>query len=345
MKKPAAKLISKSSHKVFRAAQGRFELDLVPTAETPSLLLWAELYLQRKVIGIQSPNTEAAKRRDLKAFLEWFFKTNGHLTIEQWLPRDTKAFLKHLEKLDRAPATINRAFRTIRHFARWVHEQPETPFAHIGLPTAGIKELAIDEGEAKKLEKREVWQLFKAADNLVLTETRKNSRPKRNRAILAVLYYTGLRVTELVNLRLKQWDGKRFKNVRRKGTVRTKLLYLPTEGRKLLEDYLTDERLKDNAKGGWLFLPSTGTAPMTRRQVHKVLVRLANEATKHQGAIHMHPHRLRHTFGFEVRERTKSDSETARLLGHQSDKYAGRYSRSTQAEREAILDTLEVGVE
>jgi len=34
-----------------------------------------------------------------------------------------------------------------------------------------------------------------------------------------------------------------------------------------------------------------------------------------------------------VRKRTGIDSETARLLGHQSDKYAGRYARSTQAER------------
>ena len=84
---------------------------------------------------------------------------------------------------------------------------------------------------------------------------------------------------------------------------------------------------------------------MTRRQIHKILVRIANEATKHHGAIHMHPHRLRHTFGFEIRERTKSDSETARALGHQSDKYAGRYARSTQAEREAVLDTLEVNAE
>jgi integrase len=76
-----------------------------------------------------------------------------------------------------------------------------------------------------------------------------------------------------------------------------------------------------------------------------VLARIANEATKHRGAIRMHPHRLRHTFGFEVRARTKSDSETARLLGHQSDRYAGRYARSTQAEREELLDTLEVGAE
>ncbi len=60
---------------------------------------------------------------------------------------------------------------------------------------------------------------------------------------------------------------------------------------------------------------------MTRRQVHKLQVRIANEATKHHGVIHVHPHRLRHTFGYDVRQRTKGDSETARLLGHQSDKY------------------------
>jgi integrase/recombinase XerC len=333
------------SHKVSPPAHAPLELASVP-GQQPSLLAWGELYLRTKVLGIQSPNTEQAKRRDLKAFMEFFFRVNGHLLIEQWFARDTGAFLKHLEKIRRAPGTINRVFCTLRHFARWVHEQPRTPFARTGLPTAGIKELATDEPDAKKLEKREVWQLFKAADNLVLTEVRANSRPKRNRAILALFYYTGLRVTELVHLRRSQWDGKRFRNVQRKGNVRTKLLYVPPEGRRALEAYIEDERPKDAVvDSDWLFLPTAGDGPLTRRQIHKFLVRIANEATKHHGLIHMHPHRLRHTFGFEVRERTKSDSETARHLGHQSDKYAGRYARSTQAERERLLDTLEVGVE
>lgn len=332
------------SHKVSTPGQ-TFALAILQPAKA-SLLVWAEHYMQAKVLGIQSPNTEQAKRRDLKSFMDFFLKLNGHLLIDQWFARDTRAFLHHLEKLGRAPETINRVFCSLRHFARWVHEQPETPFARTGLPTAGIKELATDEPDAKKLEKREVWQLFKAADNLVLTEVRTNSRPKRNRAILALFYYTGLRVTELARLRQNQWDGKRFGNVQRKGNVRTKLLYVPPEGRRLLEAYVEEERSKDDSAGSdWLFLPTSGEGPMTRRQIHKILVRLANEATKHRGIIHMHPHRLRHTFGFEVRERTKSDSETARLLGHQSDKYAGRYARSTQAEREQLLDTLEVGAE
>lgn len=83
---------------------------------------------------------------------------------------------------------------------------------------------------------------------------------------------------------------------------------------------------------------------MTRRQIHKILVRVANEANKHCGVIHMHSHRLRHIFGFDVRSRTKSDSETVRLLGHQSDKYAGSYARSSQEEREQFLDTLGFGL-
>lgn len=334
----------KDSHKVFTGARV-LEL-VVPAGQAATLLLWAERYLQEKVIGIQSPNTEDAKRRDLKAFMEFFSQLNGHLAIEQWFTRDTCAFLNHLEKLGRAPATINRRFRTLRHFARWVHERPETPFARIGQPTGGIKELAMDEPDAKKFEKRDVWRLFKAADNLALTERRTNSRPKRNRAILALFYYTGLRVTELTRLRLSQWDGKRFHNVQRKGNVRTKLLYLAPDGRQALEAYLAEERPQDDALGSnWLFVPSAGGGPLTRRQIHKIVVRIANEATKHGGEIHMHPHRLRHTFGFEVRERTKSDSETARHLAHQSNKYAGRYARNSQGEREQLLDTLEVGLD
>ena len=343
MPKSAAKQVRNSSHKFLAAAKRRFGLAPPPAAGPPTLLLWAELYLETKVDGVQSPHTEAAKRRDLKAFFDHFAQLNGHLDIEQWLARDTQAFLRSLESAGRAPTTVNRTLSTLRHFARWVHEQPETPFARSGLPTAGIKELAVDEPEPKKLTKREVWQLFKAADNLVLTEARKNSRPRRNRAILAVLFYTGLRVSELAALKLPSWDGKRFANARRKGNVRTKLLYLPAEARTLLTSYLDEERPQDDDGSGYLFLPSSGSAPLTRRQIHKLLVRIAEEATKHHGAIHMHPHRLRHSFGFEMRERTGSDSETARLLGHQSDKYAGRYARSTQAEREQLLDTLEVG--
>jgi integrase len=50
------------------------------------------------------------------------------------------------------------------------------------------------------------------------------------------------------------------------------------------------------------------------------------------------PHRLRHTFGAKHREKSQSDSETAAALGHQSNKYVGRYARRTDEEREAVIE-------
>ena len=252
--------------------------------------------------------------------------------------------MKALEKKGRATSTINRMFRTLRHFARWVHEQPNTPFGKIGPPTAGIKELAVDEPDAKKLSRRDVLRLFKAADRLCVTETRKSSRPRRNRAMLAVLYYSGLRITELIHLTLGQWDGKRFKNVRRKANVRSNVVYLHPEARKLLEEYLREERELDIAEheSDYVFLPWRGAGPMSRRHAFEAMQRIANEANKHGGDIHMHPHRLRHTFGFELAARGVPPSEIANHLGHQGIKYVGRYIWPTQAEREAVIDSLGV---
>ncbi len=70
---------------------------------------------------------------------------------------------------------------------------------------------------------------------------------------------------------------------------------------------------------------------------------IAEEDSKHKSdPIEIHPHRLRHTFGAEMREKTGSDTETAALLGHAGRKHVGRYVRNTQAEREAILESIRV---
>jgi len=276
------------------AAKRRFGLELPPVTDASTLLLWAELYLETMVDGVLSPSTEAAKHRDLKAFLEHFERLHGHLAIEQWLARDTRAFLRSLKAAGSARSTVNHALCTLRHFACWVHEQPATPFARSGLPTAGIKKLAIGKPVPKQLTKREVWLLFRAANTLVLTDTCERSRPKRDRAILAVLFYTGLLTSELAALKLRSWNGNRFYNVRRKGNVRTKHLHVHSHARKLLTSYLREERSRDDDGSGYLFLP----APMKRRKIRRLLFRIADVATKHHGAINIDPLRLQHTLGF-----------------------------------------------
>ncbi len=306
-----------------------------------SLAHWANLYMRAEVVGILADNTAKAKKRDLIMFMDWFYESNGHLEISDWLPRDTKGFIDNLEAKGRAATTVNRFLATLRTFARWCHDQKESPFLG-GLPTKGIKDREVEEPTAKKIEAKEINRLFKAADRLVVTDTRKNARPKRARAIFALLYYTGLRVSELCALELAQYTGKHLINVRRKGRSRTRKMYVSTDCRVYLDDYIATERKTDHMEGvsGSLFLTckNWGLTPVT---VWRGLERLSREANRHhKDEIKIHPHRLRHTFGFEVRKRTGSDTETAALLGHAGLKYVGRYVRNTDEEREKILDDL-----
>lgn len=318
-----------------------------PDSGPDSFSYWIQRYLDKKVVGLQSPHTLEAKARDIFQFVTWFSGLNGHQLIIDWRPRDTQAYLSHLERQGRAATTVNRHFSTLRHFARWVYEQMDSPFRY-GLPTQDIKELAVDEPDCKKLSTRDLHRLFKAADNLVLTELRKNSRPHRNRAILSMLYYTGLRVSELTQLKRSQYDGKYLMDVRRKGKSRSKAIYLTIACRELLDHYINIERSKDDPEQNGhkgLFLPEgieRAQHFLTRQQVFAILNHIAKEAHKHspEREIHLHPHKLRHTFGAEFREKTGSDTETQQALGHVSTKFIGRYVRKTQEEREAVLEEI-----
>ena len=335
------------------AAGGQHLVVFRELAERHSLAFWAAKYLADKVYGLQSPNTFEAKSRDLAAFVGWFVAFNGDGAIGDWMPRDTQMYLDLLERQGRAPTTINRVLATLRHFARWANEQPGELFGEVGLPTRDIKELAVGEPDCNKLSQTEVHRLFKAADRLVLTETRKNQRPRRNRALFALLYYAGLRVSELVALQLDQYDGQSLRNVRRKGKARTKELYLGAKGSRALDEYLDMERPLDAPPGasGALLLPqATGIREdqrvgrsMTRQAVALVLEHLAEEANKHRSkeqAIYVTPHRVRHTFGAEHRARSGSDTETAAALGHTGLAHVGRYVRRTREERRSIIDDL-----
>ena len=308
-----------------------------------SLAQFAAKYIKQEVFGIQAENTLSAKMRDLGGFIRWFVALNGHGEIRDWMPRDTMAYLLEVEKAGKRPATINRVFATLRHFARWVNEQPGAVFSTHGLPTRGVKELVIDEPDCKKLSKVEIHRLFRAADTLCVTETKGSQRPKRTRAIFAILYTTGLRVSELIALRREQYDGRYLRDVRRKGRGRTRGLYIVSETRQYLDEYIASERMQDDTESCYipLFIANSTGGAMRRQRIRQGLVKLGQEAGKHSGeVIVVHPHRLRHTFGAEYRDKTGSDTETASALGHASLKYVGRYVRKTDAERESVMESI-----
>jgi site-specific recombinase XerD len=343
---------------------------------------WTARYMLVKVCG-RSPNTVAAKARDLATFAAWFTEHRGHGDIGLWLEADTRRFLRHLAKLGRRPATINRVLFTLKHFARWVHEQPGGIFLRHGLPVAEVECLSIEEPDCKKLTDAQVDALFAAARALVgesgttlvvlpktntATASRSSAgrtsprqsraRPRRNLGLLAVLYYTGLRVSEVIALTRAQYDGTALYDVARKGGRQTRKLILHPECARLLDDYLAHERDRDvseldDARGDGgavdasrpLFVSARTGGRIDRIRVGRMLTLLADKASAMPGytgdAFGVHAHRLRHTFGAAYRAASGSDTETAAALGHAGLQYVGRYVRDTDAER---LHTLTRGL-
>ena len=129
-----------------------------------------------EVAGVQAPNTLRAKTGDLGSFVQWMVESSGRADIEDWLPRDTHAYLNHLERKKRAPASINRAYASIRRFVRWAQEEPGGVFLKHGLPTRGTVGLATGEPDAVLNPKKKVWEtlkpFFKTDKDKIATFTR-----------------------------------------------------------------------------------------------------------------------------------------------------------------------------
>ena len=187
------------------------------------------------------------------------------------------------------------------------------------------------------------------------------SRPYRDRAIVELMLSTGVRREELVMLDLTHLElsasatlspealrrARRVKllDVRGKGK-HYRDLFLSADARSALSDYLEKERPRDAAHFGTpaaLFLRAWNAPayndPDEGRE-GRLAVNTVNYLIKRIGELHdaeqsdparklgrMHPHRLRHAFGFRLSETTgHKESEIREQLGHHSNRYIGVYT-------------------
>jgi site-specific recombinase XerD len=130
----------------------------------------------------------------------------------------TKAFLKALQQEHLAQATLVRIYATVRHFARWLHRKFPALFP-LGCPTVGVKPPAEPTADWKGLTWLEELRLLNAVQTLRVRRGSGTDQGVRNHALLAALFSSGLRVSEVPNLERDQYTGKGFTRVQTKGGV------------------------------------------------------------------------------------------------------------------------------
>jgi integrase/recombinase XerD len=251
-----------------------------------------------------SSNTVSAYKRDLVKFDA--FARKRKLSLEAISRDDLVDFLAGLYRQKLESRTVARQLVTLRNFFRFAQIQ--------GLisvdPSINLESPKIRRSLPSYLRLEEVERLLEQPDE-------KTPLGLRDRAMLEVLYSTGLRVSELISLRVSDLDGK-------VGCVRCigkgdKERIVPV-GRKALvmvEKYLREARPPLCGKGKsagspTLFVNRRGTA-LSRVGVWKILSAYGRRAGMR---VSIKPHMLRHSFATHLLERGADLRSVQLMLGH-----------------------------
>ncbi|HEY7944310.1 MAG: site-specific tyrosine recombinase XerD [Burkholderiales bacterium] len=245
----------------------------------------------------------ASYRRDLVAWSAWL-ERDAHKALLAAERTDVEAFLAAQFRAKAKIASINRRLSTLRRFYR-LHAAQATIRAD---PTLRVKSPRLPRSLPRNLSEDQVRALLGAPD----PET---PLGLRDRAMLETLYATGLRVSELVGLKLSQVSlDMGVVRVLGKGN-KERLVPLGEEAIDWLMRYCATARaeLGGDAKSDSVFVTAR-RGPMTRQAFWQLIKRHAVKAGIARTALS--PHTLRHAFATHLLNHGADLRVVQLLLGH-----------------------------
>ena len=263
----------------------------------------AERYLTHlRVEGGLSVNTVEAYRRDLSKFHSYLHRT-GVVPIGALSQKTLTGFLRSLQEARLSRASSVRCLSAIRGWLRFLTRERMIEVN----PPVGLVPISRGVRLPKTLSQHDVTSLLDLAPV---------STPEdlRDRAMVELLYATGLRVSELVMAEIAQANlDVGYLRVTGKG-AKQRLVPMGEGARQLLQQYVEEARprlLKKRASR-YLFVSRRG-GPLTRQAFWKLLQRRARRAGMAQV---ISPHMLRHSFATHLLEGGADLRSVQVMLGH-----------------------------
>ncbi len=247
-------------------------------------------------------NTVEAYRRDLLTLQRYML--GRRLQDPAELTREAlRAFLQYLTRTKLSPASITRSLATLRGFCRFL-----------------VRERVIAENPILLIESPRPWtrlpKTLTQDEVTVLLEPRKMTTPEdiRDTAMLELLYATGLRVSELVNLELSHVNlSVGYVLATGKG-AKQRVVPIGDAARRTIDVYLEGARqaLIKRRESPYVFVTRRGKN-MTRQAFWNLLRTRARQA---QIVKPISPHMLRHSFATHLLEHGADLRSVQTMLGH-----------------------------
>lgn len=248
-----------------------------------------------------SANTLGAYRADLAALQRWLAQRDTSLIYAS--RADLLAFIASRAKQGSKPRSTARQLSSFRRFYRFLLREgmiQEDPTVKIDMPKIG-------RSLPRSLTESEVDALLAAPET-------SDPLGHRDRAMLEVLYATGLRVSELINLRQSEVNlNQGVLRIRGKGD-RERLIPFGEESQRWIREFMTGPRLEIllERQSDYLF-PTRRGDRMTRQAFWHIIKRYAKKADIE---AKLSPHTLRHAFATHLLNHGADLRVVQMLLGH-----------------------------
>lgn len=224
------------------------------------------------------------------------------------------------------PSTINKKINSLKVYNDWLYHEKIVENVFISIKKDKVKIAAGSEAEVSVLSDAQVEQLLFHLEQ----------ESQRNKLIGYLLLYTGIRVSELIDIHLtdvEQLTGQL--TVRGKGG-KLRVIPLRKDVLEAMQQYIQDERASSKFSNSPSLLVSQRAEKMHRDAVRRWL-----ESTgKHLG-FHMHPHKLRHTFCTRLLRNGVDITTVSKLAGHANLNMTVKYYINTsKEEKQSAVDKL-----
>jgi len=280
------------------------------------------LALERRL----SPHTVAAYRRDLRQ-LATFLGRQGRSLSSVSYP-ELRRFLAQQATLGYARSSIARRVGTIHTFYRWAvsHEVLERdPAALLGRPKVRNRLPAV-------LRPREAAALVEAPAPPGDAEPFERGVVLRDRAILELMYGSGLRVAEVAGLTVDRLDLTRGRVIVMGKGSKEREVPLSDPARAAIADYLVEGRAPMAGEGSAAAFFNRRKKPIGTRDIRRLVGRYGARTLSGKRVT---PHTLRHSFATHLLEGGADIRAVQELLGHASVATTQRY---THVSRSRLFD-------
>lgn len=270
-----------------------------------------------------SANTVSSYMRDIRQFSQWLSE-QGDITVVDATQLNISNYLLRLEAEGRSSATISRSLASLKNFYAY-------------LITAGfldktpVVDIHVERGEKK------LPRILTASEVELLLAQPVCVDPKgfRDKAMLEVMYATGIRVSELIELNVDDVNLEQ-ETIKCSGHKKSRAIPLYPGALQALKVYMQDYRgsLVSTPQEKALFVNINGTR-MSRQGFWKILKHY--QATAHI-ETEITPHTLRHSFAVHLLENGADLGSLQQLMGHSDISSTQIYTQMVNQRLKAVYE-------